>query len=40
MHSHRNLGLQIVESLVRDDLHGKFTLESNGRITATVVFPK
>ena len=38
--SHRHLGLQIVESLVRDDLHGKFTLTSNGHITATVVFPK
>lgn len=38
--SHRNLGLQIVESLVRDDLHGKFTLTSNGHITATVVFPR
>ena len=40
LHSSRNLGLQIVESLVRDDLHGKFTLESNGHITATVVFPR
>jgi len=40
VHKHRNLGLQIVESLVRDDLHGKFTLESDGHITATVVFPK
>lgn len=36
----RNLGLQIVESLVRDDLHGKFTLENGGHITATVVFPR
>jgi two-component sensor histidine kinase len=36
----RNLGLQIVENLVRDDLHGKFTLKSDGAITATVVFPK
>lgn len=36
----RNLGLQIVESLVRDDLHGKFMLESDGHITARVVFPK
>ena len=40
LRKHRNLGLQIVESLVRDDLQGKFTLESDGRITATVVFPK
>lgn len=40
VHKHRNLGLQIVESLVRDDLHGTFTLTSNGKITATVVFPK
>ncbi|HEY3298640.1 MAG TPA: GAF domain-containing protein [Armatimonadota bacterium] len=37
---HRNLGLQIVDSLVHDDLHGNFTLESNGKIVATVVFPK
>lgn len=36
----RNLGLQIVESLVRDDLHGKFALVSDGHITARVVFPK
>ncbi|MHB0912373.1 MAG: GAF domain-containing protein [Armatimonadota bacterium] len=36
----RNLGLQIVENLVRDDLHGSFTLKSNGAITATVVFPR
>ena len=40
LRSGRNLGLQIVENLVRDDLHGKFTLEGNGHITATVVFPK
>ncbi len=40
LHKNRNLGLQIVENLVRDDLHGQFTLESDGRITATVVFPK
>ncbi len=38
--THRNLGLQIVESLVRDDLHGKFTLASGDKITATVVFPR
>lgn len=38
--SHRNLGLQIVESLVRDDLHGRFTLDNGEHITATVVFPK
>ena len=37
----RNLGLQIVESLVRDDLHGQFTLENDdNQVTATVVFPK
>jgi two-component sensor histidine kinase len=35
-----NLGLQIVDSLVHDDLHGNFTLESGEQITATVVFPK
>ena len=40
LRSARNLGLQIVESLVRDDLHGKFSLENNGHVTATVVFPK
>jgi two-component sensor histidine kinase len=40
VHKNRNLGLQIVENLVRDDLHGSFTLESGDRITATVVFPK
>lgn len=40
VHKNRNLGLQIVENLVRDDLHGTFTLSSNGRITATVIFPK
>jgi two-component sensor histidine kinase len=40
VHKNRNLGLQIVENLVRDDLHGRFTLESADRITATVVFPK
>ena len=40
IHKNRNLGLQIVENLVRDDLHGRFSLESNGVITATVVFPK
>lgn len=40
LRQNRNLGLQIVESLVRDDLHGRFSLKSNRRITATVVFPK
>ena len=36
----RNLGLQIVENLVRDDLHGRFSIESDGKIAATVIFPK
>jgi two-component sensor histidine kinase/putative methionine-R-sulfoxide reductase with GAF domain len=37
----QNLGLQIVESLVRDDLHGSFTLANqNNRVVASVVFPK
>lgn len=40
VHKNRNLGLQIVENLVRDDLHGRFTLTSADRITASVVFPK
>jgi len=41
LHRNRNLGLQIVENLVRDDLHGRFTLKGDGHhITATVVFPK
>jgi len=40
VHQNRNLGLQIVESLVRDDLHGTFSIKSNGKITATVIFPK
>jgi two-component sensor histidine kinase len=38
---HRNLGLQIVENLVREDLHGKFTLANDtSHVAATVVFPK
>ncbi|MHB0997694.1 MAG: GAF domain-containing protein [Armatimonadota bacterium] len=40
LRKNRNLGLQIVENLVRDDLHGRFSLESNGKITATVIIPK
>ena len=41
LRKHRNLGLQIVENLVRDDLHGKFTLENDtSHTTATVVFPR
>ena len=40
LHKNRNLGLQIVENLVRDDLHGRFTLSNGDRIRATVVFPK
>ncbi len=38
---HRNLGLRIVESLVRDNLFGDFTLVSeNGKTKASVSFPK
>lgn len=41
LYKHRNLGLQIVESLVRDDLHGCFTLSNqDGRVVASVAFPK
>ncbi len=40
LHKNRNLGLQIVENLVRDDLHGRFSLSNSDRIRATVVFPK
>lgn len=41
LRNNRNLGLQIVENLVRDDLHGRFSLEEwDGKIIATVVFPK
>lgn len=36
----RNLGLQIVENLVRDDLHGRFSLTNGDRIRATVIFPR
>lgn len=37
----RNLGLQIVESLVRDDLRGKFSiLEENNKTIAAISFPK
>jgi two-component sensor histidine kinase len=36
-----SLGLQIVDSLVRGDLHGKFTLTQEGdRTFANVVFDK
>lgn len=41
LHSHQNLGLQIVETLVRDDLTGDFTLTNQrGYIKALVTFPK
>jgi two-component sensor histidine kinase len=37
----RNLGLQIVENLVRDDLNGEFTLVNDSRvIKSLVIFPK
>ena len=36
-----SLGLQIVESLVRGDLQGRFTLTNeNGRTVSSVVFAK
>ncbi len=39
--SHRKLGLRIVESLVRDNLLGDFSMTSeNGRTRATVTFPR
>ncbi len=38
----RNLGLRIVESLVRDNLMGEFTIASDtgGKTRSTVIFPK
>jgi len=35
-----SLGLQIVESLAREDLCGRFTLVSGERTRATVSFPR
>lgn len=35
-----SLGLQIVQTLVRDDLKGEFELESDGGVRAIVTFPK
>jgi two-component system, sensor histidine kinase PdtaS len=35
-----SLGLQIVESLAREDLGGRFTLESGERTLATIAFPR
>jgi two-component system, sensor histidine kinase PdtaS len=35
-----SLGLQIVESLAREDLGGRFVLESGARTRATVAFPR
>jgi len=40
LRKNRNLGLQIVENLAREDLHGTFSIECNGQIVATVTFPK
>lgn len=41
IYKHRNLGLQIVENLVRDDLHGQFSLTSDGiLVRAVAVFQK
>jgi two-component sensor histidine kinase len=36
----QNMGLRIVDTLVRDSLNGRFTLENKDRITATVAFPR
>ena len=38
--SNPSLGLQIVDSLARDDLGGRFTLVSDGMTRATIVFPR
>jgi two-component sensor histidine kinase len=35
-----NLGLQIVKTLVEDDLHGQFDIRDTGGVQATVRFPK
>src|SRR5581483_3018985 len=35
-----SLGLQIVRTLVNDDLHGQFQLMSNSGVTARIAFPK
>jgi len=35
----RQLGLEIVETLVREDLHGRWSLASNGGTVATMVIP-
>ena len=34
------LGLQIVRTLVEEDLRGRFDLRANGGVTAVIVFPK
>jgi two-component sensor histidine kinase len=36
----RSLGLQIVESLARDDLAGRFWMSGNGVTRASIVFPR
>ncbi|MDE3076498.1 MAG: histidine kinase N-terminal domain-containing protein [Chloroflexota bacterium] len=35
-----NLGLEIVQTLVREDLHGRLTLENGRGVRATVAFPR
>jgi two-component system, sensor histidine kinase PdtaS len=40
-HKHRDLGLQIIESLTRGDLNGEFTLLTEGdKTVAAITFPK
>jgi two-component sensor histidine kinase/putative methionine-R-sulfoxide reductase with GAF domain len=40
-HKHRDLGLQIIESLTRGDLNGEFTLQTEGdKTVAAITFPK
>ena len=36
----RSLGLQIVQTLVEDDLGGRFELKDGGGVQAIVAFPK
>jgi len=38
--SHGNLGLQIIQTLVRDDLKGEFLLEDGDGVRAVVSFPR
>lgn len=40
LRSHSSLGLQIVQTLVRDDLKGQFELRNGQGVTAVVAFPR